>query len=317
MVGHAIVLWDESTNVVVREWVGPLAPAFETLTHLGDGAVLIGLAVVLYWFGTAEDRQTRAFVIAVGTAALALSVGLKGIFQIPRPMLAFSPEAYPGYTFPSAHALGGAAIYSALAVTMSWGHRYVRYLLAGAVITTVMLSRVVMGVHYLGDVLVGATLGVALVALGTFLRREGALRPGSMFAIATVIALVATGLGSRVFLTMTLGASFGGLVGWQYVKDRPTTDVGAALLVAGVIALAGLAGLRLLSLAVGVPVAGPDVLLLLGEAIGYGVLTALVLALPALATRIEDEPTITRLQSMLPFRDRQFDPDELPDAPSD
>lgn len=304
-----IILWDPSINEALRELARPAVPAFELLTHLGDGALLLVLGVLIYWFGARANRRSRVFVIAVGVAALALSAGMKGVVQLPRPELAFSPQNYPGYTFPSAHAMGSAAFYGALAVTMEWGTRRSRYLLAGGVISTVAISRVIIGVHYLGDVVVGVLLGLALVAIGVRTRDRGIFDPGPLFALAVIIAGGAAVLGSQVFVTLTLGASIGGLVGWYYVEGRPTTGSGAAVLVAGIGVLAVLGLLRLGSAWVGLaqPEGSLFVLFLVVEVVGYAVLTALVLLLPTLAIRIEDRPTVRWLQSHLPFRYRTLD----------
>ncbi|WP_343161422.1 phosphatase PAP2 family protein [Natrialba sp. INN-245] len=302
----SVFLWDPSTNEWIRGLVEPLASVFAALTHLGDGALLLVLGVLIYWFGALESRRDRVFVIAVGVAALALSAGLKGVVQLPRPEVAFAPEGYPGYSFPSAHAMGSAAFYGALAVTVEWSTRLRRYLLAGSVIVIVAFSRVVMGVHYLGDVVVGVALGLALVAIGLWTRDEGLFEPGPMFALAVVIAVVAALLGSRVFLTLTLGASIGGLVGWHYIEDRPTTQSGAAVLVLGSVTLVGIAVLRLVSILVGVAATGGAFtpVAFFGEIVGYTVLTAAVLLLPWVAMTIEDRPLVRRLQSQLPFSNR-------------
>ena len=305
-------LWDPTINESVRELLEPTVWAFSWLTHLGDGAFLLVLAVLIYWFGAPERRRDRVFVIAVGVAALALSAGLKGVVQLPRPELAFTPEGYPGYSFPSAHAMGSAAFYGALAVTMEWGTRRQRYLVAGSVIAIVAVSRVVMGVHYIGDVIVGVVFGLALVGIGVWLRDEEAFDPGPLFALAVLIAGVAAVFGSRVFLTLTLGASIGGLAGWYYIKGRRTTRSGAAVLLLGFIALLGIVALRLASLWVGVSVPDGtfDPVVLFAEIIGYAVLTAGVLALPSIAIAIEDRPAVRRLQSLLPFEGRSVDLDE-------
>lgn len=303
------LLWDSSVNESIRELLEPFVTALALLTHLGDGALLLVLGVLIYWFGALESRRDRAFVIAVGVAALALSAGVKGIVQLPRPELAFTPSGYPGYSFPSAHAMGSAAFYGALAVTMEWGTRRRRYLLAGSVIAIVALSRVVIGVHYPGDVVFGVLLGLALVWIGVWTRDEGLFEPGQMFALAVVIAGLAALAGSRVFVSLTLGASIGGLIGWRYVKDRPATQSGAAVLVLGVVAVAGIAVLRVVSLRLGLTAPDGTIshVVFLGEVVGYAVLTVAVLVLPSLAIAVEDRPLVRRLQSRLPFTDRTID----------
>ena len=305
--------WDSSMNELIRELVGPFVWVFGWLTHLGDGALLLVLGVLIYWFGAPESRRNRVFVIAVGIAALSLSAGMKGVIQLSRPELAFTPAGYPGYSFPSAHAMGSAAFYGALAVTMEWGTRRRRYLLAGSVIAIVAVSRVVIGVHYLGDVVVGTLLGLALVGIGVWSRDEKLFEPKPLFALAVVIAGAAALLGSSVFLTLTLGASIGGLIGWHYVEGRPTTRSGAAVLVLGVLVIAGIAILRFISMWLGVSV--PDgafrPIVLFAEVVGYAVLTVAVLVLPSIAIAFEDWSVVRQLQSRLPFSGRTIDTDVM------
>ena len=303
-------LWDESVNETVRDGVGPLVPLFELLTHLGDGALLLVTGVLIYWFGGRRSPRERAFVIAVGTAALALSAGMTGVIQIPRPTLAFAAVDYPGYTFPSAHAMGSAAFYGAIAVTMKRGRLGWRLAGAAVLVAIIALSRVVIGVHYPGDVLVGAVLGFGLVGIGLWVRQEGLFDPGAMFALATVISLVAVALGSRVFVSLTIGASAGGMVGWHLVRGRTTTTSGAAILVVGGIGLLGLVTLRTISSVVGAPGVGspPSELLFIGEVLGYAILTALVLLAPAIAVRVEDHAMVRSIQQTLPFRGRIVEP---------
>lgn len=303
------LLWDTSVNETMRELVGPLVPVFEMLTHLGDGALLLVLAVFIYWFGAEESRRKRAFVLAVGTAALALSAGLKGIFQLPRPDLAFAPMYYPGFTFPSAHAVGAAAFYGALAVTMTRGQRWMRYTIAGALIGVVSLSRVIIGVHFLGDVLVGALLGLVLVSFGTSFGKQDGFDPGPMFIASAFIAIGAAILGSVVFVPLTIGAAVGGAIGWHIVKSRPTTSIGAAVLVLGSSAIVGILVLRGISSWLGVRAGIPlnSTVVFIGEVIGYLLVTVFVLTVPWLATYIERDPRVQTLQQVLPFRGRIVD----------
>ncbi len=304
------VLWDAEVNLALRESLAPVVPVLDQITHLGDGAVLIAMAVWIYWFGGAETGRERAFVIAIGVAAFALATGIKGIVALPRPDLAFAPAGYPGYSFPSAHALGAAAFYGALAVTIERRSRLLRYSLAGIVIFLVSLSRLTLGVHYLGDVLVGAFLGLSLVWIGHRWRHNGQFRPGLVFVLATALALVTVALGSRVWASLVIGAGVGGGIGWHWVKGRRTTDSGAAILVTGFVAFIGLAIAAAIPLAVGTPTPGaPDPVPFVVETIAYLLVVAFVMGLPAIATAVEDDSRVRRLQRVLPFRRRrvQFD----------
>ncbi len=301
------VFWDDRLNVAVRELLEPVVPVIELLTHLGDGAFLIALGVIIYWFGDDASRRDRAFVLAVGIAALALAAGIKGIVQLERPELAFTPAGYPGYTFPSAHALGAAAFYSALAVTVRLGRQWQRTVIATLIIALVALSRIVMGVHYLGDVVIGVVLGVGLVAAGIWWREEGRFNPGPVFIVAAAVAIVTVALGSRQFVSMAIGAGVGGAAGWYAIRDRLTSNHGTAILVTGVLAIAGLLVVRALSLFLTgrLPSLVESPALIAVETVAYAALTAAVIVTPRLALRFEAHPLVNTLDQYLPFLNRR------------
>ncbi|MFP8957363.1 phosphatase PAP2 family protein [Natrialbaceae archaeon A-CW3] len=298
------LLFDQSTNEAVREtlpeWV---IGVFEIVTHLGDGATLIIFATMLYWFGTESRRRQRALVIAIGLGALAISAGMKGIFVRPRPELA---GGYGGYSFPSAHALGAAAFYGALAVVADTGTRLQRYVLVGTIILLVAFSRIVIGVHYVGDVLVGVVIGLAFVAL--VVRSERA-EPGFIFALAGIIAIFALLLGSREFTTMTIGASLGATVAWFTVANQPSNPHGASILLLAYLILPLIIALRAANSILGSPVPGDPHWLV--ELVGYTVATGTILTVPVIAERMNDWPPVVWLQARLPFTGRTIDPEKL------
>lgn len=303
MVGSSVegVLFDESINEAIRTSLpGAVVSALEVITHLGDGVTLIVFATLLYWFGAEERRRSRALVIAIGIGALAISAGLKGIFLRPRPELAFAPAGYPGYSFPSAHALGAAAFYGALAAVADTGTRRTRYVVAGAVIALVALSRVVMGVHYVGDVVVGVALGLLFVAA---ILRFGRVDPGFVFALAGLIAILGFALGSREFTTMTVGASLGATVAWLGIGDRPADPRGASILLLGWLCLPLLIALR------AAPAFWTAHWSL--ELLGFAVATAAVLVVPVAAERMNGWPPVEWLQTRLPFTGRVVDRERL------
>lgn len=301
--------YDVSTNETIRETLPEVVvQALTYLTHLGDGAVLVGIAVLLYWFGSEQSRERRAFVLAIAVATLAFSAGLKGVFAIERPDAAFAPIDYPGYTFPSAHSFGAGAIYTALAATMTIGTRRARYTVASVLIVVIALSRVVLGVHYLADVVVGAALGIGLVWVGLRYARN----PTLLFGIALVATVVALLLGSREFVTMALGASIGGLIAWPQIQDWRGTNSGAAVLMLGVLVLPAFILLRLVEWLIFDPAALVTAYAII-EVAGYAVVTAAVLAVPAIATKIEHKESVQRLQELLPFRGRQVEPEQMAD----
>ncbi|MFP8888209.1 phosphatase PAP2 family protein [Natrialbaceae archaeon A-CW2] len=304
------LLFDQSTNEAIREGLPEWGITFfELITHLGDGAALIIFATLLYWFGAESRRQRRALVIAIGIGALAISAGMKGIFVRPRPELAGD---YGGYSFPSAHALGATAFYGALAVVADTGTRAQRYVAAGTIILLVAFSRVVIGVHYVGDVVVGVVVGLLFVAV---LLRDQNPEPGFVFILAGAIALLALGLGSREFTTMTIGASLGATVAWNTVANRDSDPRGASILLLAYLCLPIIVVVRTATSVLGTPDLGSFQWAL--EIIGYAAATGLILAVPVIAEELNDWPPVEWLQGRLPFTGRTIDPGKLPQRQAD
>jgi membrane-associated phospholipid phosphatase len=217
---------------------------FGLLTRLGDPWLLLGVLATLYAASdrVGLDRRRVGFVLATAFLALGVTLALKSAFALPRPPGALEE----GYGFPSGHALGSTVVWGTAALALDAGHRRVRLAVAGSVVPLVAVSRVVIGVHYLVDVVVGVALGLVLVALVfATLWRDPATPPthtavDRVFALAASAALAALVLSSSVNTLLTVGATLGGWVGWRVVEPT-VASVGTPLSPRGtVFALAGL-----------------------------------------------------------------------------
>lgn len=215
------------------------------LTQLGDTWFLFVVLATLYWFGDAAPygltRRRLATVVALAILASGLITGLKALFALPRPPgagtadLAGLPRVLvpvveagataDGYSFPSGHALGTTVVYGALALAATAGRRTHRLALAGAVAAVVGLTRVVLGVHYLVDVLAGAALGVAVLAGAV---RSGLLeRPGVALWLAVAGALFAVLTGGYAPDPMAiLGVALAARLAWSAAGDALLAGVG-------------------------------------------------------------------------------------------
>lgn len=187
---------------------------FAAVTHLGDSAVLLALAFLAY---LAYDRRDGAFVLGVLLVGFAVTVVTKSWFGLPRPPMELQYIPETGLGFPSGHALGATAAWGSLAVALdriSTASR--RGFVAGVVVLAVSLSRVVIGVHYLVDVVAGVAVGIVVLAVAVrWLRDE----PLSLFGLGggiSVFAVVVSGglIESFALLGGTLGAS----TAWQVVE---------------------------------------------------------------------------------------------------
>jgi membrane-associated phospholipid phosphatase len=151
--------------VLHHRWIADVA---KVVTHLGDPLVVTGLTVlvaVVLWFR--RDRRLALFVVATRLAAIVVDALLKAVVHRPRPALPHPLAHAHGYSFPSGHALGSAAFWGSIALV---GHakslsRPVAIAVAVVVPVLVAATRVLLGVHYVTDVVGGLLLGWACAAV--------------------------------------------------------------------------------------------------------------------------------------------------------
>jgi undecaprenyl-diphosphatase len=128
------------------------------------------------------SRWLPLFLIAVTVGQTLMSTGIKELVDRIRPTA--NPIAHTlGPSFPSGHTTGAAACFAAFALVLGRGRsRNVQSVLAGAAVfiaIAVAASRVLLGVHWLSDVIGGLALGwgwfaVCSIAFGGRLLRLGA-----------------------------------------------------------------------------------------------------------------------------------------------
>ncbi|MXR50886.1 phosphatase PAP2 family protein [Halovenus sp. WSH3] len=190
------------------------------VTDLGDVTAVMVLLSVLYWV---VDRERSALVVSYIVAGASVVLLLKIGFGLPRPEVELIAREYDRYGFPSGHAFTATVVYGGLLRTFE-RHRDPA-LAAGtaALIAAIALSRVVIGVHYLADVIAGVAVGLGfLVAMDRLTDR----RPRRGFAVGLVLAgpavAVAFAAGAETSLAVVgLGAALGGLAGTARLERIP------------------------------------------------------------------------------------------------
>jgi undecaprenyl-diphosphatase len=145
----------------------------KAVTWLGSSGVLwtlIAIAVA----GLAIRRRWRlaVYLLVTGAGALTLDPVLKALVGRLRPVVAH-PVAYGnGNSFPSGHALGSIVCYGALflvflpAARGTW--RRVLTAVTVTLIAAIGISRLLLGVHYLSDVLGAWALGITWLGITAF-----------------------------------------------------------------------------------------------------------------------------------------------------
>jgi undecaprenyl-diphosphatase len=146
-----------------------LTTTLRVVTAGGDPPVLAALALSISVVAAWRCRSWRPVVLAmVGGGGMALVLfTAKALVGRQRPPLPFAAVAADGYSFPSGHATGTAAIMvlSAWMVTRwligGWTARVIVWSMALGAALVIGYSRVYLGVHYVSDVLAGWLLGLA------------------------------------------------------------------------------------------------------------------------------------------------------------
>ncbi|HEY6709494.1 MAG TPA: phosphatase PAP2 family protein [Actinomycetota bacterium] len=170
-------------------WGAEHATPFSTrllglITWLGATVTVLSVTVAL---GVLEWLRRRrlavlAFLVMVAVGQNLIANTVKELVDRPRPPV---PHLAPssGFSFPSGHTAAAAAIWAAVALVLGRGRplRVKALLATGAALLTVAVaaSRVLLGVHWLTDVIGGAALGfgwfvVCSVAFGGALLHFGA-----------------------------------------------------------------------------------------------------------------------------------------------
>ncbi|MFB6086692.1 MAG: phosphatase PAP2 family protein [Halodesulfurarchaeum sp.] len=135
--------------------------------------------------GVVDWTRARRFLVAVALV-LSASILLKYGLGMPRPPESLMAIPEDGYGFPSGHATAAAGLSTAL-VGVSRHEGPWPAILAGGYVVTIAATRVLLGVHYLPDVLAGMALGVFVATLGL---RADRVRPRATSAVAIVAVAV-------------------------------------------------------------------------------------------------------------------------------
>lgn len=204
------------------------------VTELGGSVGIILVVSLMYWL---TRRRESALVASYAVAGIAVVILVKSLLGMPRPPeeVFLAEMGDDPYGFPSGHAFMAITVYGGFLLTFD---RLRDPLAVGGVavlVTAISLTRIVLGFHYLGDIVVGAAMGlVFLPAIHWFTAGD----PRRGFALGGLIALPAIyASGADPYALIGLGAAIGGLAGWQRLETVPSLRSGregAVLAVGGV-----------------------------------------------------------------------------------
>ncbi len=162
-----------------------LVAVVKAITWLGSSGVLwtlIGVATILLVIR--RRWRLAGYLLVTGAGVLVLDPILKSLVGRLRPVVAHPIAHGTGNSFPSGHSLGSFVCYGALflvflpATRGRW--RTVFAAVTAALIAAIGVSRLLLGVHYVSDVLGGWALGITWLGVTAFafeLSRRAADQP--------------------------------------------------------------------------------------------------------------------------------------------
>lgn len=208
-----------SESALIRErYPAEYADLAVVVTDLGGSTLSICILALLFWL---TRRRESLLIVSYATAGLGLILIIKTLLALPRPpaTVHLLPLDSDPYGFPSGHAFAAVVVYGGLLSAFDLTRNRLAVMAVTVLITLISLSRVVLGYHYLGDVIAGAVLGAGfLVAMNRLTRGD----PQRGFALALVLAvpaLVVTGLAEDAVLAF--GGALGGLAGSSRLDALP------------------------------------------------------------------------------------------------
>jgi len=160
---EALLQWGIDLILAIQQIHGPaLDSIFRAITFMGEEEFYLLLLPLLFW---CIDSRLGACLAILLLFSSYLNADLKDLFQQPRPFN-FNPNvqlAYAeGFGLPSGHAQSSMIAWATIA---TWTRKTWFWVAAIVLIVLIGFSRVYLGVHFPTDVLVGWSIGAALLGL--------------------------------------------------------------------------------------------------------------------------------------------------------
>ena len=137
---------------------------FDIITFMGDFKFLFFVICIIYWNNSKNGvKLIKSTLMATNATQIC-----KLVFSVSRPFQIYKnidPSKYAmssatGFSFPSGHAQASMSVYGYLANSLKKNYLYILAFL-------VALSRIVLGVHTLRDVVFGLIIGLVFIRLTT------------------------------------------------------------------------------------------------------------------------------------------------------
>jgi len=292
-------MWFESGAVEAARNLVPPSLAFPValLSLLGSVYIVVPVVVSSYWFGDRYRGITWIGYILGGYSIMNISKGWVGAarpdvappvavdsFPIVLRQIYASTIEIPTASFPSGHVMMAIMFWGLLAVELDIDMSApARWTAVATIVVLVAFSRVALGVHFVGDVVGGALIGLAYLGGATLLFRRVGQQPRVTLGVAVALGVVGIPfVGFHLNALSILTASSGALLAWELAtpprQPWPRNRTGGKYALTGILCMLGAAAV--------VPVLGPEHPILLVVA---GVVLATVVGMPELTRLYESQ----------------------------
>jgi membrane-associated phospholipid phosphatase len=186
---------------------------FKAITYLGEAIVLILIIAIFYIAYDKRFAKNLAFSLLISAY---INEFVKDIFQDPRPSTNADPEAEYGlvetsYGFPSGHTQTAVAVWGYLGYEFRNKPRpLVIPILVSVLIFLIAISRIIIGVHDLQDIIGGYAIGICFLFAFIYLEPIVAPKINKLnlmikILLAIVISISLFAIGTLLFPTAGLG----------------------------------------------------------------------------------------------------------------
>ena len=217
-----VLAWPLTRSVEViaalQSWrVGPVEFIFRAFTFLGDDEFFMVFFSVIIWCFSKSLGFWGAFILL---SSATYSNLIKDITVLERPPLEGVVHPEGSYAFPSGHTLTAVTVWGYLAVRVN---NKALWIWAVVAVVVIAFSRMVLGYHFLGDILGGLAFGIpfllAFLWLSSKFAEKGWIEKFSMpvllilsLAVPVFLVAVLPGADPSKILGYLAGASFGYII---------------------------------------------------------------------------------------------------------
>ncbi|MFX1392939.1 MAG: phosphatase PAP2 family protein [Promethearchaeota archaeon] len=205
---------------------------FKAITYLGEAIVLIIIIAIFYIMYDKKFAKSLAFGLLISAYIMEF---MKETFQDPRPSTNVDPEAEygftePSYGFPSGHTQNSVIVWGNIGYEFKdKPTSFVVPIIISVLIFLIAISRMIIGVHDLQDVIGGFAIGMCLLIAFIYLEPIVAPKINKLNLLIKILIVIVISILLFVIGTLLFPAAGLGLV------DNPPlySDAGSFALVGG------------------------------------------------------------------------------------